>query len=306
MPDTDSEQPNSMPDIRMVDVTDKEPSRRRATAAAEVRLAADTIQSLLSGRLPKGDVIATARLAGIMAAKQTPQLLPLCHSVPLTHVEVNLTPMPSLQRVCLQATATAVAGTGVEMEALTAAGVAALTVYDMCKGVDRAAEIRHIRLLTKQGGRSGYWQADGVGRVVAVSLSQQRGTSKHNVEQIELQMDAGVRGDVHAGPGLRQVSLLASESIAAARARGLQAGPGDFAENVTTEGLVLPSLPVGTHLLLGTSALGVVTQIGKSEESPSEIRRLMGDSLIPREGIFIGILQPGRLRPDDLIQVLTD
>jgi len=304
--DKDSEQPTSAADIRMVDVTSKEPSRRRATAAAEVRLAADTVERILSGQLPKGDVTATARLAGIMAAKQTPQLLPLCHSVALTHVGVNLTPIPSLERVCLQAVATAVARTGVEMEALTAAAVAALTVYDMCKGVDRAAEIRHVRLLTKAGGYSGCWRADGVGRVVAVSLSEQRGTRKHNVEEITLDTDMGVRGDAHAGPGLRQVSLLANESIATVRARGLEVGPGDFAENITTEGLALPSLPIGTHLLLGASAVGAVTQIGKECESPCEIGRQLGDCVMPREGIFVRVVQPGKLRAGDLIQVLTD
>ncbi len=293
-------------DIRMVDVTDKEPNRRRAVAAAEIRFARETVERIVGGTLPKGDVAAAARLAGIMAAKQTSQLLPLCHNIALTHVEVHFAPILFLERVCIQVLVTALATTGVEMEALTAATVAALTTYDMCKGLDRAAEIGHVRLLSKEGGRSGHWQADGVARVLAVSLSERRGTSKSNVEQATLDVDSGVRGDAHAGPGLRQVSLLAGESIQKARDQGIEVNPGDFAENITTQGLVLPELPVGTHLLVGPFAVGTVTQIGKTCESPCEIGRRLGDCVMPHEGIFIGILHGGTLQPGDLIQVLEE
>ncbi len=292
--------------ICMIDVTDKEPTCRRAVAAAEVKLSAETLARITSGELPKGDVLAAAQLAGIMAAKQTAHLLPLCHNLPLTNVEVHCTPLPTLQRICIQAAVTAVARTGVEMEALTAASIAALTVYDMCKALDPFAEIRRVRVLAKAGGRSGYRRTPGIGEVVAVSTSQHKGTKKRNVPEIALVADQGVNGDAHAWPGPRQVSLLANESIAAAQAQGVDANPGDFAENITTEGLDLPALPIGAYLLLGTTALGEVTQIGKECLEPCAIGRQLGDCVMPREGIFVRVVQPGTLRAGDLIQVLTD
>ncbi len=293
-------------DLQMIDVTDKQISRRRAVAAAQVRMSAETVELITTRTLPKGDVLAAARLAGIMAAKQTSHLIPLCHNIPLTNVQVHCTAIPPLQRVCIQATIMTEARTGVEMEALTAASVAALTVYDMCKGVDRAAYIHNVTVLTKAGGRSGYWRAPGVGEVVAVSISEQKGTPKKNVPQIDLQVDYGVSGDAHAGPGLRQVSLLAIESIEQARERGVEASPGDFAENITTAGLELPLLPLETSLLLGSSAVGIVSQIGKECEEPCAIGRQLGECVMPREGIFVRIVHPGQLRAGDLIQVLAD
>ena len=131
--------------VRMVDVGGKPVSRRRARARASVRMAADTAERLSA--LPKGDALAAARIAGIMAAKRTSELIPLCHPLPLTHVQVDL----DVREAAVEITASAetTAQTGVEMEALVAASVAALTVYDMAKGVDRGMEIAEVRLLEK-------------------------------------------------------------------------------------------------------------------------------------------------------------
>jgi cyclic pyranopterin monophosphate synthase len=131
--------------VRMVDVGDKPLSRRRAVAQAEVAMAADTASRL--HELPKGDALATAQLAGIMAAKRTSELIPLCHPLPLSNVEVSLVVRES--KVEITAVAETTAQTGVEMEALTAASVAALTVYDMCKAVDKGMVIGAVRLLEK-------------------------------------------------------------------------------------------------------------------------------------------------------------
>jgi cyclic pyranopterin phosphate synthase len=131
--------------VRMVDVGGKEVSRRRATARAEVRMAAETARTLRE--LPKGDALATAQLAGIMAAKRTSELIPLCHPLPLTHVEVTLE--VGEEAVEIVATAETTAQTGVEMEALTAASVAALTVYDMAKAVDKTMRIVEVSLVEK-------------------------------------------------------------------------------------------------------------------------------------------------------------
>ena len=133
----------------MVDVSAKPMQAREAVARSEIRLASATIDSIESGQPAKGNVLATARLAGIMAAKKTAELIPLCHPLPITHAEVSFETPPSRDRIEITATARVSAQTGVEMEALTAVTVAALTIYDMCKAIDKQMEITGIRLLSK-------------------------------------------------------------------------------------------------------------------------------------------------------------
>ena len=140
---------------QMVDVSAKVPTRRQAVAAAQVRMSAATFKAIEAGDAPKGDVLGTARLAGIMAAKQTSQLIPLCHPLPLHKVEVQITPDAQLPGYQIQASVTTKAETGVEMEALTAVSVAALTLYDMAKALEKSIQIESIRLLSKIGGKSG-------------------------------------------------------------------------------------------------------------------------------------------------------
>ncbi len=141
--------------VHMVDVSDRAPSLREATAEAAVRFSSSaTLQALREGSA-KGDVLATARLAGIMGAKRTPELIPLCHPLPITHVDVRCEPDPALPGVRITASARCVAATGVEMEALTAAAVASLTVIDMLKAVDAWIAVESVQLLAKSGGRSG-------------------------------------------------------------------------------------------------------------------------------------------------------
>jgi cyclic pyranopterin phosphate synthase len=139
----------------MVDVSAKEDTRREAVARGLVTMRPATLALIRSGDVAKGDVIAAARLAGIMAAKRTHELIPLCHLLPLTHIDVAITPDPKAAALQIEATARTTAKTGVEMEALTAVAVAALTVYDMCKAVDRAMRIEAVRLVRKRGGKSG-------------------------------------------------------------------------------------------------------------------------------------------------------
>ena len=143
---------------RMVDVSEKPPTARRAVAEAEVLVEQDTISLVVDGGGPKGDVLTVAELAGVMGGKRTAELIPLCHPIPLTDLVVEVKPDRAAGSLRVRATAATVAATGVEMEALTAASVAALTVYDMVKGVDRSAEIRHVRLIEKTGGKSGEWR----------------------------------------------------------------------------------------------------------------------------------------------------
>jgi cyclic pyranopterin phosphate synthase len=142
-------------DARMVEVGDKPVTRRKARARGQVALSPQTVALISQGGLPKGDALAVARVAGIMAAKKTPELIPLCHPLPLSKVTLELT--PDQAGVTIEAEVSTSARTGVEMEALTAVSVAALTLYDMVKAVDRGAEIKHIHLLSKSGGKSGSW-----------------------------------------------------------------------------------------------------------------------------------------------------
>ncbi len=141
--------------LRMVDVSAKPVTRRRARARGEVRASAETIAQIRHDRMAKGNVLEAARLAGIMAAKNTGQWIPLCHPVPLSHVQVEFTLTDA--GVEIEATTLAEGKTGVEMEALVAVSAAALTIYDMCKAIDRAMEIGNIRLMEKSGGRSGHF-----------------------------------------------------------------------------------------------------------------------------------------------------
>ncbi|HSF93808.1 MAG TPA: cyclic pyranopterin monophosphate synthase MoaC [Thermohalobaculum sp.] len=142
----------------MVDVGAKPATARTATARGVVIMAPGTLDMIVDGRAKKGDVLAVARLAGIMAAKRTPELIPLCHPLMLTKVTVDLTPARP-DRIEIEATVKLTGQTGVEMEALTAVSVAALTVYDMCKAVDRAMRITDIRVTHKAGGKSGEFEA---------------------------------------------------------------------------------------------------------------------------------------------------
>jgi cyclic pyranopterin phosphate synthase len=145
----------------MVDVSRKPVTTREATARGEVTMRAATVAAIAAGTMPKGDVLAVARLAGIMAAKRTADLVPLCHPLPLSSIAVDLVPDPAASRVCIESRVRVSARTGVEMEALTAVAVAGLTLYDMCKAIDREMCIGAIRLVEKRGGRSGTYRRRG-------------------------------------------------------------------------------------------------------------------------------------------------
>jgi cyclic pyranopterin phosphate synthase len=147
-------------DAHMVDVSAKAATARRGVARAFVRMLPETVAALVGGNTPKGDVLAVARIAGIQAAKRTPELIPLCHAVQLTGVEVALEPCVEPPGVAITATARAYDRTGVEMEALVAASCAALTIYDMLKAIDRGMTITDIELVEKSGGRSGHYRRD--------------------------------------------------------------------------------------------------------------------------------------------------
>jgi len=144
--------------VRMVDVTEKKTTVRTAVAGAEIRMRPDTFALIRNQKVKKGNVLETARIAGIMAAKRTSDLIPMCHPLNITHVQIDFQPYANEHRIAIRSSVRAVDQTGVEMEALTAAAVAALTIYDMCKSHDREMRISAIQLLEKSGGKSGTYK----------------------------------------------------------------------------------------------------------------------------------------------------
>lgn len=290
---------------RMVDVSDKPATDRVARAAGFVRMAPSTVELVRTGGAKKGDVLAVAQVAGIMAAKRCWETVPMCHPVALTGVDVRF----SVERggVGIEATCRCHGETGVEMEALSAVSAAALTVYDMLKAHQRDMVVEEVRLVEKTGGASGDFSARGVrgaATVEAVCVSEEKGTRKHPVDEIELVVGEGVAGDAHAGRWHRQVSLLPAEAVDELRGLLPELAPGDFAENVLTRGLDLKALPVGTVLRAGAAEL-VVTQIGKECHAACEIRRLTGRCAMPTEGIFCVVTRGGSLRAGDRLEVVS-
>lgn len=151
---------NSDGNAHMVDVGDKAVTRRVAIAAGCIRMQPETLQRIIAGGHKKGDVLGVARIAGIMASKKTADLIPLCHPLALSRVDIELVPNEVDSAVSCTATVETAGQTGVEMEALTAVQVSLLTIYDMCKAVDRGMEIGEVRLLEKRGGKSGHWRRE--------------------------------------------------------------------------------------------------------------------------------------------------
>lgn len=290
---------------RMVDVSDKPATDRVARAAGFVRMAPSTVELVRTGGAKKGDVLAVAQVAGIMAAKRCWETVPMCHPVALTGVDVRFS--VETGGVGIEAACRCHGETGVEMEALSAVSAAALTVYDMLKAHQRDMVVEEVRLVEKTGGASGDFAARGArgaATVEAVCVSEEKGTRKHPVDEIELVVGEGVSGDAHAGNWHRQVSLLPAEAVDELRDRLPDLAPGDFAENILTRGLDLKALPVGTVLRAGAAEL-VVTQIGKECHTACEIRRLTGRCAMPTEGIFCVVTRGGSLRAGDRLEVVS-
>ena len=151
---------NNRGEAQMVDVSEKKVTRRSAIAIGKIKMSLETLKTIEAGNAPKGDVLGTAKIAGIMAAKQTANLIPLCHPLPIHKIEVEITPNYDLPGYEIQATVAIKAETGVEMEALTAVSVTALTLYDMAKALEKSMQIEAISLLSKTGGKSGDYLAE--------------------------------------------------------------------------------------------------------------------------------------------------
>jgi len=282
--------------VSMVDITPKKETEREAVACARIVMRPETLKLIKRGEIAKGDVLTAAQIAGIMAAKKTPYLLPLCHQLLLTNIKVEFNLPHDGDFIEVTAAAKGTGRTGMEMEALVAAAISVLTIYDMCKGVDKDMTIEEIYLTKKGGGKSGIYTAPHrEAKLIAICLSQEKGTKKEPIARGWLEEEKGLSGDAHAG-GIREVSLLAVESIQKMRRQGVKLSPGDSAENLVTSGIDLLSLPLGTKLHIGKDALIEVSQIGK-ETHPGDFK------LLPQEGIFARVTQGGLIRVGDDIRI---
>jgi cyclic pyranopterin phosphate synthase len=292
---------------RMVDVSGKDATKRYASATGFISIKPEVCEKIRSGEIPKGDVLSVARIAAIMAAKRTSDLIPMCHPLGLDHVQIDLAIENDGIRITASATLTG--KTGVEMEALTAVSIAALTIYDMCKSADKSMTIGDIYLTGKSGGKSGLYKHEKPSRsatVVGVCMSKEKGTVKDSVGKIKLVINHGVEGDAHAGqPGFekRQVSLIGIETHHRIIQKGMNVKIGDFAENICTSGVILNELPVGTKMLIGDVELEI-TQIGKECHTGCAIKKQVGDCPMPREGVFAKVVKGGEICAGDRIEII--
>ena len=286
----------------MVEVGEKEVTKRTAIASGRIRMKKETVERIRQGLIKKGDVLSVAQVAGIMGAKKTSDIIPMCHNIFLTGADIRFNIQD--EYVELQAEVKTTGKTGVEMEALTAASIACLTIYDMCKAIDKDMIIEDIKLLKKTGGKSGDYMRKPTGKVLSVNISDIKGVVKEPIKEGLFLENFGLENDAHSGNWHRQVSLLGLESFNKMKAQGLdELKFGDFAENLTTEGIILYELPIGTKLAIGET-LHEVTQIGKECHSGCAIQQKVGKCVMPKEGIFTKVLKGGIIKEGDIIEIL--
>lgn len=298
---------------RMVDVGEKQDTHRIAIAEGEVFMQPKTLALIKDKKMAKGDVLGIAQVAGVMAAKRTSQAIPLCHPLILNNVDMDFYIMEERNSILIRSIVMSTGKTGVEMEALHAVAIAALTVYDICKAVDRGIEISHIHLVEKDGGRSGHYQGKSLsnnenkaGVVLAVCVGDSRTTPKKEVPSAVLKEDFGIIGDVHAGKDHKQVSLLSLTSWEKNKDEGYELNYGDLFENIIFEGLDdLYHYPVGTIIKIGSETVLSITQIGKDHDVDIEVRGQKVRSIMPKEGIFTRVVKGGTIQAGDIIEVVA-
>ncbi|MBU1105953.1 MAG: cyclic pyranopterin monophosphate synthase MoaC [Candidatus Riflebacteria bacterium] len=283
--------------VKMVDVGQKQSTARMALAFASMFAGEKVLELLQAGGLAKGDAWAASRVAAIMAAKKTSELIPLTHPIRLDSVRVDLFAIGK-DRIGCFATASAFDRTGVEMEAMVAASTAMLNMYDMVKGANKGACIEQTRLVYKSGGKSGDWLSPSaqIGQIEKLATSKGKGTPKDPCDEAMLKVRFGIENDAHGGDWHRQVSLLGVESIEKMRSKGLEVDFGSFAENIATSGICLYELPVGTLMWCEAGPVMQVTQIGKECHTKCAVYYRAGDCVMPREGIFTIVLAGGQIK----------
>jgi cyclic pyranopterin monophosphate synthase len=304
---------NAQGHAQMVDVSDKADTTRIARAQAVVKMQPETLLAIREGTVKKGEVLAVAQVAGIMGAKQTPFLIPMCHPLLLTGVDIEFIFDDALSSLIIRSEVKTNGKTGVEMEAIAAVTVASLTVYDMCKAIDRWMEISQVHLLEKSGGKSGHLQRGlsldislgKKGRLHSVCISPERGQLKYEVPEALVISGYGIENDGHAGDWGRQVTCLSWDSVCKVnQEKDLHMGPGQYAENLLIEELDLAKVGIGGKLRVGADTVLEVTQVGKADH-PSIVTRTFGVSLLPQEGLFCRVLNGGKIKKGDPVEVIS-
>ena len=314
---------------RMVNIGEKQDTHRIAIAEGEVIMRPKTLNLIKDKKMAKGDVLGIAQVAGIMAAKQTSQAIPLCHPLILTNVDMDFYFMDDRNSVLIRSIVMTTGKTGVEMEALHAVMVAALTIYDICKAVDRGIEISNVHLVEKDGGRSGHYQGtsylnlehdkvldsqgeltDGVspgkGIVLANCVGESRKSPKKQETSASVIEDFGIEGDVHAGIDNKQVSLLNLSSLEKNRKEGYKLNYGDLFENIVFQGLEdLFQYPIGTIIKVGPEVVLQITQIGKGHDVDIEVGGQKVRSIMPEEGVFTRVIKGGTIKEGDPMEVIA-
>ncbi|MBP8718729.1 MAG: cyclic pyranopterin monophosphate synthase MoaC [Candidatus Atribacteria bacterium] len=316
---------------RMVDIGGKQDTHRIAIAEGEVIMKPETLALIKDKKMAKGDVLGIAQVAGIMAAKKTSQLIPLCHPLLLTNVDMDFYFIEERNSILIRSIVMTNGKTGVEMEALHAVTVAALTIYDICKGVERGIEINHIHLVEKDGGQSGHYQGESylklksegekanehkeaeidsrkprTGLVLAVCVGDSRQSPKKQVSKANLIADFGIEGDAHAGRDHKQVSLLSLASLEKQRKEGYELDYGDLFENIVFHGLEdLYHYSLGTKIRIGEEVILTITQIGKDHDVDIVVRGQQIHSIMPKEGIFTRVIKGGIVQPGDVLEVMS-
>lgn len=287
----------------MVEVGHKEDTKRVAIARGRIRMKRETVEKVKEGLIEKGDVLSVAQVAGIMGAKKTSDLIPMCHNINLTGVDIRFNILE--EAIEVEAEVKTIGKTGVEMEALTAVSITCLTIYDMCKAIDKDMIIEDIKLMKKTGGKSGdYVRREIKGKVLSINMSEKKGVIKKPIKEGLFIENFGLKDDAHSGNWHRQVSLLAIESFHKMENQGIEGlSPGVFAENITTEGIVLHDLPIGTRLAIGET-IQEVTQIGKECHTGCAISKQVGKCVMPKEGIFTKVIKGGIIREGDTIEII--
>lgn len=285
---------------KMVDVSDKKDTVRIAIAKGSVKVKEETLKAILDKEINKGDVLEVARIAGIMGAKKTSDLIPMCHPLLISKVKIEFAISEYDNVISIYATTKTTGKTGIEIESLTAVSIAGLTIYDMCKAMDRSIEIGEIKLLKKSGGKSGVFLSDDLkGNISNVFFGTERGVPKIENDFIELREDYGVVGDIHAIEGRHQVSILSKNSVDKFKANDLTLGT--FEANIIIENIDLYKFPIKTRVKFGTDAIVEITQIGKKDV-------LMEDhyNTMYHEGIFVKVISSGIIKKDDKIEVILN
>lgn len=285
--------------INMVDVGEKAITERTAQAQACLKMKPETLQCILENGGKKGNVIATARIAGIMAAKNTSNLIPLCHPLPLTKIAIDIEPEGE-DKLCLRSLVKCSYQTGVEMEALTAVSVAALTVYDMCKAIDRGMRIDEVYLLKKDGGRSGLYSREQQAIVQSLHLKPVKSKALLSLECMHVD-ENGIEGFTE---GERAVSLMdaqVADDMEAANWRGLCMKK--FYANIVTKNLNYASLQRGTLLKIGSVCIEI-TEVGKPCFSGCDILK-DGNTCSLKTGCAFGkVRTKGNISLEDMVERL--